>query len=57
VRNRAARALYEAAGFQEVGRRRGYYASGEDALILRATIGAAEDGSESGRAQGRLASG
>ncbi len=38
VRNQAARALYEATGFKEVGRRRRYYASGEDALILRATL-------------------
>jgi ribosomal-protein-alanine N-acetyltransferase len=57
VRNRAARALYEAAGFQEVGRRRSYYASGEDALILRANIDATADGSEADRARGRLASG
>jgi len=38
VRNRPARTLYEAAGFTEVGRRRRYYANGEDALILRATL-------------------
>ncbi len=38
VRNRPARTLYEASGFEEVGRRRRYYASGEDALILRATL-------------------
>jgi ribosomal-protein-alanine N-acetyltransferase len=38
IRNRAARALYEASGFEEVGRRRRYYANGEDALILRATL-------------------
>jgi tRNA threonylcarbamoyladenosine biosynthesis protein TsaB len=33
--NMAARALYGALGFGEAGRRQGYYASGEDALILR----------------------
>ena len=38
VHNRAARTLYERAGFAEVGRRRRYYANGEDALILRVTI-------------------
>jgi len=38
VRNRPARALYEATGFKEVGRRRRYYANGEDALILRASL-------------------
>lgn len=33
--NRAARAMYERAGFRQTGRRPGYYASeGEDALIL-----------------------
>jgi ribosomal-protein-alanine N-acetyltransferase len=46
VRNRAALALYDAAGFKEVGRRRGYYASGEDALILRATIDRADEGGD-----------
>lgn len=33
--NAAARALYAAAGFHEVGRRRRYYADGADALVLR----------------------
>jgi ribosomal-protein-alanine N-acetyltransferase len=33
--NRPARALYGAAGFAEVGRRRRYYADGSDALVLR----------------------
>jgi [ribosomal protein S18]-alanine N-acetyltransferase len=34
--NEAARALYHAAGFQQAGRRRGYYSGpNEDALILR----------------------
>jgi ribosomal-protein-alanine N-acetyltransferase len=34
-RNAPARALYAAAGFAEVGRRRRYYADGADALVLR----------------------
>jgi ribosomal-protein-alanine N-acetyltransferase len=38
VRNHPARRLYEAGGFREVGRRPRYYANGEDALILRATL-------------------
>ncbi|MBL6456055.1 GNAT family N-acetyltransferase [Belnapia sp. T6] len=33
--NAAALALYRAAGFAEVGRRRRYYADGADALVLR----------------------
>jgi ribosomal-protein-alanine N-acetyltransferase len=33
--NGAARALYQALGFTEVGRRRRYYADGGDALVLR----------------------
>ena len=36
--NPAARALYAACGFTEVGLRRGYYAGGGDALILRAPL-------------------
>ena len=36
--NEAGRALYEAAGFEPVGRRRGYYPGGEDALVLRAAL-------------------
>ncbi len=35
VGNVAARRLYAACGFREAGLRKGYYASGEDALILR----------------------
>ena len=54
IRNRPARALYEAAGFEEVGRRRRYYTNGEDALILRATLDPAGDAE---RAAARLASG
>jgi ribosomal-protein-alanine N-acetyltransferase len=62
VRNRAALALYEGAGFKEVGRRRNYYASGEDALILRATIDQAAGGDQAAsgdqaEATGGLASG
>mgnify|MGYP005847783071 CR=1 FL=1 len=34
AKNRAARSLYEQFGFQEAGRRRRYYANGDDALIL-----------------------
>ena len=34
TRNAAARALYAASGFEQVGRRRGYYADGDDALVL-----------------------
>jgi len=38
--NLAARTLYEANGFESVGRRRGYYRSPvEDALVLRREIG------------------
>lgn len=32
--NAAALALYESAGFEAVGRRRGYYASGADAVVM-----------------------
>lgn len=32
--NLAARGLYDALGFREVGRRPGYYADGEDAVVL-----------------------
>ncbi|MBN8875717.1 MAG: GNAT family N-acetyltransferase [Rhodospirillales bacterium] len=38
VRNAAARRFYARAGFIQVGRRRGYYANGEDALVLRADL-------------------
>jgi [ribosomal protein S18]-alanine N-acetyltransferase len=34
ARNTAARALYEGAGFRQVGRRRSYYTDGSDALVL-----------------------
>ncbi len=40
VGNAAARALYAALGFRDAGLRRGYYRSGEDALIQWARIGA-----------------
>ncbi len=36
--NVAARALYAAAGFATVGRRRRYYADGQDALVLRVAL-------------------
>jgi ribosomal-protein-alanine N-acetyltransferase len=36
--NAAARSLYATAGFVEVGRRPGYYAAGQDALVLRAAL-------------------
>jgi ribosomal-protein-alanine N-acetyltransferase len=36
--NGAARALYAAAGFEEAGRRRRYYADGSDALVLRRAL-------------------
>lgn len=36
--NVAARALYAAAGFDEAGRRRRYYADGSDALVLRRAL-------------------
>ena len=39
-RNRAARALYAASAWREVGRRPGYYADGQDALVLRKALGA-----------------
>lgn len=38
IANGAARALYAAQGFTQVGRRRGYYPGGGDALILRADL-------------------
>ena len=38
LRNTAARALYGEAGFAEVGRRRRYYADGDDALVMRKEI-------------------
>jgi ribosomal-protein-alanine N-acetyltransferase len=38
VSNAPARALYKAAGFSRVGRRRAYYIGGGDALILRASL-------------------
>ncbi len=34
TRNPAARGLYQRLGFAQVGRRRGYYANGSDALVL-----------------------
>ena len=40
--NAPARALYFRCGFAEVGRRRRYYADGEDALVLRAALNPCE---------------
>lgn len=41
--NAPARALYDAFGFEEVGRRRGYYAdTGEDAILLACTLSSVE---------------
>jgi [ribosomal protein S18]-alanine N-acetyltransferase len=40
VSNQVALALYSAAGFTAVGRRPRYYADGQDALVLRAALGA-----------------
>ena len=39
--NAAAQALYAAAGFAEVGRRRRYYPDGSDALVLKLDLAAA----------------
>jgi ribosomal-protein-alanine N-acetyltransferase len=36
--NYAARALYSACGYAEIGRRRRYYPDGSDALVLRAAL-------------------
>ena len=36
--NMAAVALYEQLGFQHVGRRKGYYADGEDALLMNRAL-------------------
>lgn len=36
--NHGARALYAAEGWREVGRRRGYYADGEDAVLCRVEL-------------------
>ena len=36
--NAAARRLYERAGFRPVGRRRGYYRNGANALVMRLTL-------------------
>ncbi len=42
-RNDAARGLYETLGFERVGRRRDYYGSGDDALIMTAPLPLAAD--------------
>ncbi len=38
TRNAAAIALYQSLGFRQVGRRSAYYTSGDDALVLKATL-------------------
>ncbi|MBR3317124.1 MAG: tRNA (adenosine(37)-N6)-threonylcarbamoyltransferase complex transferase subunit TsaD [Atopobiaceae bacterium] len=43
--NAPAQALYKSLGFEKVGRRRKYYRSGEDALIMTASLPLAEVGS------------
>lgn len=40
LRNEAAHALYVACGFAPVGRRRRYYADGDDALVMRRPLNA-----------------
>jgi ribosomal-protein-alanine N-acetyltransferase len=40
TRNTAAQALYAAAGYHQAGRRRRYYADGDDALVLRKSLAA-----------------
>jgi len=47
--NAAARRLYETCDFREAGRRKDYYASGEDALILRRDLSSAPDASPARR--------
>ncbi len=37
--NTAARALYARCGFTEIGRRKRYYANGDDALVMRVALG------------------
>jgi ribosomal-protein-alanine N-acetyltransferase len=39
--NQAALALYEAAGFEEIDRRRRYYRDGTDAVVMRLRLAAA----------------
>ncbi|MCK8783249.1 GNAT family N-acetyltransferase [Roseomonas sp. NAR14] len=48
--NAAARALYAAAGFTQVGLRRRYYADRSDALVLRRDLAPIEDGPDRPRA-------
>lgn len=50
--NAAARALYAAAGFAPVGRRRGYYGPGADALVLRRALMPAGSCDDSSRRSG-----
>ena len=39
TRNPAARGLYQRMGYQQVGRRAGYYADGSDALVMSKLLG------------------
>lgn len=43
--NAAARALYAQLGWLEAGRRRGYYGPGADAIVMRLSLGAGQEGS------------
>ena len=49
INNAAAKALYQVMGFQEVGRRKGFYSNGEDAIFmelrLKGALGEPEPGS------------
>ncbi len=47
--NGAARALYAGCGFEEVGGRPGYYAGGEDAVIMTLTLGREGQAASGGR--------
>ena len=41
--NEAARRLYRRYGFQDIGRRKGYYENGEDAVIMAVRLGGVEN--------------
>jgi ribosomal-protein-alanine N-acetyltransferase len=43
VNNPAGRALYEKTGFHPIGRRRAYYANGDDATVMEVLLSAPED--------------
>ena len=42
VGNVAARALYTSMGFEQIGQRRGYYADGEDAIVMQRVFSGSE---------------